>query len=150
SLYHPDNSSLHTLKPYYEVSKKGSDTVDDAYKSFARQETKVGDIVKIKHRELVTNGNFVGVFTHNVWSTPTTGFINDEAFFEITKEGVFNPLHINQLSSKEIHIKNGTTEEEITQKLQESIDFRGYKNITIERFKDNLPDTTKDGKQELD
>lgn len=146
SLYHPDNSSLGLLRPYYQMSKNGSDTVDDAYKSFAQQETNVGDIVKVKHRELLKGNLFVGLFTNNKWSTPTTGFISNEAFFEITDEGRFKPIHINQLRSKTPTIKTSTTNEELDKNKSTYMDLKHYKNITVSKIV-NYPDRTSPGKK---
>ncbi|PFA58397.1 hypothetical protein, partial [Bacillus cereus] len=45
-----------------------------------------------------------------------------DIYYEITKDG-YRLLHVNQLIPKTIYVKNGASEEEMNQKLQESIDL---------------------------
>ncbi|ENI8458091.1 bacterial Ig-like domain-containing protein [Listeria monocytogenes] len=143
-LIHPDNKQLDQLKPYYEFSKKGSDKVDEAFKSFERQKAKVGDIIQVKHKELVGDSHFVEVATENKFTTPTEGYLDNRSYFEIDSAGKFKAIHINQLKGKESTIFTSSNQAYLDQHIQEFIDFKGYKNIIAKEFK-TYPKTDKVG-----
>lgn len=144
-LAHAKSESLTNLKPYYETSLKGTDEIDTAYQKFVRQEAAVGDIVKVSHKELTNGSNYIGRFNEDSWNPPS-GFLNTDAYFEISDEGKFLDIKVNQLSTKEVSVPIYATKEDLNIRLQELVDLKGYSNIKIKEFSE-YPSTTNHGKQ---
>ncbi|MGX1461718.1 hypothetical protein ACUXG3_006124 [Bacillus thuringiensis] len=142
-------SGRDNLERYYNFSITGQEKNDNAYKNFKPQIVKSGDVIQIRHKQMLSYPDLATLHHENKSTHIGKGRINNVAFFEITSSG-YKQLYFNQLTPRKVTVKNGATKEELNQKLQESIDLKGHKDITIDRFKDKLPNTTKDGEQKID
>lgn len=142
-LAHTESKPLTDLKPYYETSLKGIDKIETAYSKFVRQEAEVGDIVKVTHEELTTGPNFIGRFNEDNWNPPS-GYLNKEAYFEISKDGQFLDVHVNQLKAKKGILPIFSDNQYLDQHIKEYVDLRGYSNIEVKKFS-AYPKTNKTG-----
>ncbi|PFA61474.1 hypothetical protein, partial [Bacillus cereus] len=115
-------SELDNLEEYYRFSVNGQDQLDQVYKNFESQIVKLGDVVQIRHNEILFFEHLIKL--HHEGSTSLVGgdIINSNISFEVTKSG-YKKLYYNQLEPKRVTVKHGATEEELNQKLQESIDL---------------------------
>ncbi|WP_431162553.1 lectin-like domain-containing protein [Bacillus mycoides] len=143
-------SGSSNLEEYYNFSVTGQEYLDQAYKQMETQLVKPGDIIRIRHKQFKRYPHLI--LLHHQDNERVVNkdedMINNEAFFEITSFG-YERIYFNQLTTKKVSVKNGASHEEQNQKLQESIDLKGHTNITIECFKEQLPNTQKDGEQKI-
>lgn len=143
SFFRAKDEILNDSIPYYEVTKKGDDKVDEAYKAMVPQKVIAGDIIRIKHKELVGDELFVGLFTDNNWSTPTRGFVSDEAFFVVNNQGQFESSTINQLDICINKIPIYSNKSYLDENINNYLSIKKYPEIRIKGFgtypKTNMP-----------
>ncbi|EHQ9041242.1 bacterial Ig-like domain-containing protein, partial [Enterococcus faecalis] len=151
ALIRPTGKSLEKETPFYQITKNGSDSIKDTYKSFTRQEANSGDIIQIDHEELKVSDGFVELSNGNSLIKPTTGYLDKRAYFEIDNTGSFQPIHVNQLKMKDVSIDQDTTNAEIDKDIKDNpgkyFENPGrFQNITFVKF-NNYPDTSNHGKK---
>ncbi|WP_410491883.1 L-type lectin-domain containing protein (plasmid) [Bacillus thuringiensis] len=140
--------NLSDIKTDIITKALGNDIAKEKINSFGngtqRIDVNSGDIIEVWHAE---SGKRNVLIVNEEETEQHAGL--KSVYYEISKS-TFIPLHINQLTPKTINIKNGTSNQELMKKLEECMDLKGYENIQVERFKDKLPDTMKDGEQLID
>ncbi|MGX1460782.1 hypothetical protein ACUXG3_005128 [Bacillus thuringiensis] len=143
------NINLNESTPHFEKTVHGWDGIEFSSNDWNTQindkSIKYGDV--LRYDADPTWGDNKWIYRGEKQEFESEG--KREVYYELTKSG-YQILHINQLTSKKVDIKNGATTEEVYRKLQESVDLKGYENIKIERFKVKLPNTQKDGEQKVD
>ncbi|MEC2744414.1 hypothetical protein P9Z56_31235 [Bacillus cereus] len=140
--------NLNDIKTDITIKALGNDIAKEKINSFGtgtqRLDVNSGDIIEVWHAE---SGKRNVLMVNEEETEQHAGL--KSVYYEISRS-TFIPLHINQLTPKIVNIKNGTSNQELMKKLEESVDLKGYANIQVERFKDKLPDTMKDGEQLID
>ncbi|OMH25207.1 hypothetical protein BK726_02255 [Bacillus thuringiensis serovar londrina] len=140
--------NLNDIKTDIITNGLGNDIAKEKINSFGngtqRIDVNSGDIIEVWHAE---SGKRNVLMVNEKESEQHAGL--NSVYYEISRS-TFIPLHINQLTPKIVNIKNGTSNQEVMKKLEESVDLKGHENIQVERFKDRLPDTLKDGEQLID
>ncbi|KXY25965.1 hypothetical protein AT268_14315 [Bacillus cereus] len=140
--------NLNDIKTDIVITALGNELAKEKIQSFnsgtQRIDVNSGDIIEVWHAE---SGKRNVLIVNGEETVQHAGLKN--VYYEISKT-TFTPLHVNQLTPKKVNIKNGTSNQELIEKLGDSIDLKGYENIRVERFKDKLPDTKKDGEQLID
>ncbi|MED1637870.1 L-type lectin-domain containing protein [Bacillus thuringiensis] len=140
--------NLNDIKTDIVITALGNDLAKEKIQSFnngtQRIDVNSGDIIEVWHAE---SGKRNVLIVNDEETIQHAGL--KTVYYEISKT-TFNPLHVNQLTPKKVNIKNGTSNQELIEKIGDSIDLKGYENIRVERFKDKLPDTKKDGEQLID
>nr|WP_238338740.1 bacterial Ig-like domain-containing protein [Carnobacterium maltaromaticum] len=144
ALIRPTGKSLEEEIPLYQITKNGSDSIKDAYKSFTRQEAKSGDIVQIEHVELNGKGKFIELSQGNSLINPTSGYLDKRAYFEIDNTGSFQPVHVNQLQVIKGVLPIYSNKNYLDQHIKEYVDLKGYSNIEVKEFS-SYPITNKSG-----
>ncbi|PFN47090.1 hypothetical protein [Bacillus thuringiensis] len=141
--------NLNDKSPYFSQKINGQDSTIRAEQEFNARvpldKIKYGDVLRYDVDPRWGDNKWVWINGEKRFESKG----QRDVYYELTKDG-YQPLRINQLTAKTVHVKNGASTEELNQKLKESIDVKEYNNIAIERFKDKLPNVEKDGEQKVD
>ncbi|MBF2613144.1 hypothetical protein [Listeria welshimeri] len=136
------------MTPYYNTEIKGSDELTSAWQKIQLSKgVKLGNVVRIEHKEFMSYPGQVLLYTDSVASKPNNAkkMVNNTGYFEITKNG-FKQLNFNQLKTKDITIPIYTSEQYLNEHINNYIDLKGYSNISVKGFS-QYPNTKASGQQ---
>ena len=126
----------------------GTNSILDVVKNIPVQTVDVGDIVKIKHHEVLEFHDRINVYNDSKEQIPykENELISNESFYEITNKG-YRLLFFNQLSVRESEIPIYSSNDYLDSNVSNFIEKNDYESVRIKRFSE-YPDTNTAGKKE--
>ncbi|WP_285017215.1 hypothetical protein [Lactococcus garvieae] len=131
--------------PYINLEINGRDSARDAVNKWnssdGRNTLAYGDI--IQYDVLKDWGDNKWVMRDEQQQFESLG--KQSIYYEITKDG-YKTLHLNHLEAKNLSIPIYSTKEYLNEHINDYIDLRGYKNISVKEFS-QYPDTKSSGQK---
>jgi len=149
SLSNFSSQSGNNLEQIYSKDIDGRVSKADAYQLIESPlDVKVGDIIKIYHRQIRSYPGLLELYTNSIKQMNPNAdrhMNNDNLYLQITENG-FKILNFNQLNNKSVSIPIYSTKAYLDEHINDYIDLRGYENISVKEFS-QYPDTKSSGQK---